>query len=136
MDACESGNKPSLKVLYEGSAASRGRASNGTEMSVATNDSQNDHHPRHGWRGHAACRDTETAFFFPNGETGEALVQAEAAKAVCADCPVRLECLEFAMVTNQPYGIFGGLTESERKLLRRRRGRERRDAEAGVVKAS
>ncbi len=105
-------------------------------MSVATNDSQNDHHARHGWRRHAACRDSETAFFFPNGETGEALVQAEAAKAVCADCPVRLECLEFAMVTNQPYGIFGGLTESERKLLRRRRARERRDAEAGVVRAS
>ncbi|MDP9070731.1 MAG: WhiB family transcriptional regulator, partial [Actinomycetota bacterium] len=57
-------------------------------MSVATDQSQNEHDARHGWRRLAACRDSETAFFFPNGETGEALVQAEAAKGICAGCPV------------------------------------------------
>ncbi len=82
------------------------------------------------WRQHAACRDMDTDLFFPNGETGDALEQAEAAKAVCARCPVREECLEFALVTNQQYGIFGGLTETERKSLRRRRARERRKRDA------
>ncbi len=91
---------------------------------------------RHAWRRLAACRDEDTDLFFPNGETGDALEQAELAKAICAGCPVRLECLEFALTTNQPYGIFGGLTEAERKSLRRRRVRERREAQARVAKAS
>jgi WhiB family redox-sensing transcriptional regulator len=97
-------------------------------MSVTTEGVHHDHGTRHGWRQRAACRDIDTDFFFPNGETGEALAQAEAAKAVCAGCQVRPECLDFAMVTNQPYGIFGGLTEADRKTLRRRRSRERTKA--------
>ncbi len=105
-------------------------------MSAITDGVHHDHDARHGWRRRAACRDVDTDLFFPNGETGDALVQAEAAKVVCAGCQVRPECLEFAMVTNQPYGIFGGLTESDRKSLRRRRSRERTGANGGVVRAS
>jgi WhiB family redox-sensing transcriptional regulator len=102
--------------------------------SVSISESFDESRSREGWRLLAACRDEDTDLFFPNGETGEALAQTEVAKSICATCPVRNECLEFAMTTNQPYGIFGGLTESERKSLRRRRSRERREAE--VAKAS
>ena len=83
-----------------------------------------------GWRRLAACRDADTDLFFPNGETGEALEQAAEAKAICAVCPVREECLDFALTTNQPYGVFGGLTETERRSLLRRRARERRQRQA------
>jgi WhiB family redox-sensing transcriptional regulator len=81
-----------------------------------------------GWRDDAACRSLDTNLFFPIGETGDAVHQTEAAKAICAVCPVQAECLEFAMSTNQQAGIFGGLNEHERRSLRRRRARQRRQA--------
>ena len=68
------------------------------------------------WREQAACRDLDTSTFFP--ETDE---EAAAAIAVCATCPVREACLEFALVTRQDDGVWGGMTEVERKRLRRRR---------------
>jgi WhiB family redox-sensing transcriptional regulator len=68
------------------------------------------------WRDDAACRDLDTAIFFP--ETDEA---AAAAQAICATCPVREACLEFALVTRQDDGVWGGMTENERRRLRRRR---------------
>ena len=68
------------------------------------------------WRLDAACRDLDTAIFFP--ETDEAV---DAAKAVCATCPVRQACLEFALITRQDDGVWGGLDENERKRVRRRR---------------
>ncbi len=71
------------------------------------------------WRHRAACRDSDADLFFPAGETGAALDQAEAARAVCARCPVRPECLAFALQTNQEAGIWGGATEAERRRLRR-----------------
>ena len=68
------------------------------------------------WRAAAACRDLDTAIFFP--ETDE---EAEPAKAVCASCPVREACLDFAMKNRQEEGVWGGLTQTERRRLRRRR---------------
>ena len=68
------------------------------------------------WRQDAACRDLDTAIFFP--DTDE---EVAAALAVCATCPVREACLEFALVTRQDDGVWGGLTETERRRLRRRR---------------
>ena len=68
------------------------------------------------WRQDAACRDLDTAVFFP--ETDE---ETGAALAVCATCPVREACLEFALVTRQDDGVWGGMTETDRKRLRRRR---------------
>jgi WhiB family transcriptional regulator, redox-sensing transcriptional regulator len=73
------------------------------------------------WRTKAACASVAPDLFFPAGETGDALEQAEAAKAICAGCPVRSECLEFAIATRQQYGIWGGTTEVERRSIRRRR---------------
>ena len=81
------------------------------------------------WRARAACRALPSDLFFPAGELEEeAVEQAEEAKAVCARCPVRTACLEFAIATNQPYGIWGGASASERRSIRRRRLAERRRA--------
>lgn len=76
---------------------------------------------RESWRARAACRSLDPDLFFPVGTTGAALAQIEAAKAVCRGCPSRTECLEFALATNQEAGIWGGLSEEERRVLRDRR---------------
>jgi WhiB family redox-sensing transcriptional regulator len=68
------------------------------------------------WKLKAACRDLDTSLFFPESEA-----DAHEAKEVCAGCPVREACLEFALSTRQHDGVWGGLTESERKRVRRRR---------------
>jgi WhiB family transcriptional regulator, redox-sensing transcriptional regulator len=74
-----------------------------------------------GWRARAACRDEDPELFFPIGSSGPAaLKQIAAAKAICAQCPVREACLRFALDTGQDYGIWGGLTEDERRRMRRR----------------
>lgn len=75
------------------------------------------------WRGRAACIDEDPELFFPIGTTGPAIEQANAAKRVCARCEVRESCLEFALETRQDAGVWGGLTEDERRVLRRRRRR-------------
>jgi WhiB family redox-sensing transcriptional regulator len=75
------------------------------------------------WRQRAACRDLDTAVFFPETEAGVA-----EAKAVCATCPVREACLNFALVTRQDDGVWGGLDENERRRVRRRRQEAARKA--------
>jgi WhiB family redox-sensing transcriptional regulator len=72
------------------------------------------------WRREALCRDTDPDLFFPVGTTGNALVQIERAKEVCSECPVNRECLDYALETNQDSGIWGGTSEEERRILRRR----------------
>ncbi len=76
-----------------------------------------------GWRDHAACLGHDTERFYPSGTTGAALDQAEQAKAVCAGCKVRAQCLDYAMDTNQDAGIWGGMTEDQRRTLRSSRQR-------------
>ncbi|MGH9278484.1 MAG: WhiB family transcriptional regulator [Acidimicrobiales bacterium] len=83
--------------------------------------------PTDGWLVRAACRALPTELFFPAGELDEqAVEQAEEAKSVCSGCPVQGACLEYAIATNQPYGIWGGANASERRSIRRRRQAERR----------
>ena len=72
-----------------------------------------------GWKLHGACRSSSPELFFPAGTTGLAAPDIEAAKAICAVCPVRRECLRWAVATNQEFGIWGGTTEEERRELRR-----------------
>jgi len=71
-----------------------------------------------GWRDRAACRCTDADLFFPAGSTGDAIEQIRAAKAVCRACPVRTECLQFSLESNQEAGIWGGKDEDERRKLR------------------
>ena len=78
------------------------------------------------WRFAARCADYDPDLFFPIGSSGPALRQTMQAKSVCADCPVRLECLEWAQSTQQLHGVWGGLDEHERERLRMNDGREAR----------
>ena len=71
------------------------------------------------WRRDAICRDTDPDLFFPVGTTGNALVQIDRAKEVCDQCPVKVDCLDYALETNQDSGIWGGTSEEERRVLRR-----------------
>ena len=71
------------------------------------------------WRRTAACRDTDPDLFFPVGTTGPAIEQIDTAKAVCDTCSSKAPCLEFAMITNQDSGVWGGTSEEERRKLRR-----------------
>ncbi len=73
------------------------------------------------WRGGAACREVDPGLFFPVGVTGPAETQIADAKAVCGRCGVREICLEFAVQTNQEYGVWGGMSEEERRAIRRAR---------------
>ncbi|HEX7107560.1 MAG TPA: WhiB family transcriptional regulator [Acidothermaceae bacterium] len=71
------------------------------------------------WRDDAACRDEDPELFFPIGHGPAAQAQIAAAKAVCARCPVVRECLAWALENGQDAGVWGGLTEEERRALRR-----------------
>ena len=78
------------------------------------------------WRELATCRDSEPNLFFPIGSTGPALDHIEEAKAICMECSVREECLNYALETNQEAGVWGGYAEDERRRLRKRWLAERR----------
>lgn len=81
------------------------------------------------WRTRSACREVDTAIFFP--DTGDEVATA-AAKAVCRTCPVREACLDFALLTRQNDGVWGGLDEDERRRVRRRRQEsDRKSRKAG-----
>jgi WhiB family redox-sensing transcriptional regulator len=66
-----------------------------------------------GWRYRAACRGTDLNVFFPG--RGES---AEPARQICAGCPVRQPCLDYALSHGITHGIWGGLTERDRRPLR------------------
>lgn len=70
------------------------------------------------WRRRAACLAADPELFFTVGTTALAGEQATEAKAVCAGCPVRRECLDWALVTKQDHGVWGGLDEFERRAER------------------
>ena len=73
------------------------------------------------WRSAALCRNEDPELFFPVGDTGPAALQIEEAKAICAICPVRTECADWADQHNIGDGIWGGLLPKQRSLRRRRR---------------
>jgi len=76
------------------------------------------------WRDHAACRRHDPDLFFPIGTAGPAQVQIARAKQVCATCPVRIQCLDWALASAQETGVWGGTSEDERRALRRRQLRQ------------
>ncbi|EFV13553.1 WhiB family transcriptional regulator [Segniliparus rugosus] len=77
------------------------------------------------WRHQAVCRDEDPELFFPVGNSGPALEQIKRAKVVCQRCPVSAECLSWALASGQDSGIWGGLSEDERRALKRRNARAR-----------
>lgn len=68
------------------------------------------------WRQHGACRGVDPDIFYP--VTDE---EADQAKAICATCPVREPCLEYALANRERDGVWGGATERERRRLIRQR---------------
>ena len=72
------------------------------------------------WQSRAACLHCDPDLFFPIACSGPALGQVAQAKAICARCPVRSECLQFALTTHQVHGVWGGTSEEERRMLRSR----------------
>jgi WhiB family redox-sensing transcriptional regulator len=77
------------------------------------------------WRHHAACRDEDPDLFFPIGDSGPALLQIDEAKAVCRRCPVTEQCWRWALESGQDFGVWGGLSEAERRAMQRRAARNR-----------
>jgi WhiB family transcriptional regulator, redox-sensing transcriptional regulator len=73
------------------------------------------------WLGRGACRYEDPELFFPVAAAGPGLVQVAAAKAVCARCAVRETCLRFALEAGQDHGVWGGMSEEERRAIRRAR---------------
>lgn len=88
------------------------------------------------WRQDRACADMDPNLFFPIGLMGDAIDQTNLAKSICAQCPVRGQCLEFALRTHQDYGIWGGRTEDERRVMRRNRRAAARRAATAAAQAS
>ncbi|WP_424210759.1 WhiB family transcriptional regulator [Streptomyces sp. BI20] len=77
------------------------------------------------WQEEAACRRLGSSLFFhPAGERGEEREERDrAAKEICALCPVRERCLRHALAVGEPYGVWGGLTEEERRAVTTGAGR-------------
>ncbi|MFB8395419.1 WhiB family transcriptional regulator [Streptomyces yangpuensis] len=94
------------------------------------------------WHAEAVCRRDEAGLFFaPSKEpTAARLSREEAAKRVCARCPVMVACREHALLQPEPYGVWGGLTAAERRVVlarMRRRSAELRQAPgAGSIAAA
>ena len=86
------------------------------------------------WRHEAACREVDPELFFPIGNTGPALLQIDEAKQVCQRCSVMDECLRWAIDSGQDAGVWGGMSEDERRALKRRTIRLR--ARAHVLSAA
>ncbi|MFI8103770.1 WhiB family transcriptional regulator [Streptomyces sp. NPDC086023] len=74
---------------------------------------------RRAWPDRAACRGLGTEGFLrpPCESSRERSAREEAARKVCAACPVRVECRRHALSSREPYGVWGGLTEEERRAL-------------------
>jgi WhiB family transcriptional regulator, redox-sensing transcriptional regulator len=70
------------------------------------------------WRLHAHCRDADPDIFFhPEGERGGARRRRDrAAKQICSNCSVARQCAQYSIAAAEPYGTWGGVTETERML--------------------
>ena len=117
----EDGYKPAVRRLLSGSRAGTGQNANpiavtagdprsliaileGMEAMIAGTE----------WMDQGLCAQTDPEAFFPEqgGSTSEA-------KAVCRSCEVRAECLDYALENDEHYGIWGGLSERERRRIKR-----------------
>lgn len=77
------------------------------------------------WHEDAACASSDPSLFFAGDEE-----VVDDAMAMCAGCPVRRECLEFALEVGEMHGVWGGTTEAQRRRMIRARRREARERDA------
>jgi WhiB family redox-sensing transcriptional regulator len=71
------------------------------------------------WRDDALCAETDPDLFFASIGHADSVTEA---KKICLGCEVRQQCLEFALQTNERFGVWGGKSERERRKLRRQLG--------------
>ena len=79
------------------------------------------------WQFRAACRGEDSSLFFAPSyfeKREEKRAREAGAKRLCAVCPVRIECLEYALRIRETHGVWGGLNETERRALLRDRERQ------------
>jgi WhiB family transcriptional regulator, redox-sensing transcriptional regulator len=88
------------------------------------------------WRLEAACQQLPTELFFPIGHGPRAEAQTKLAKSICNTCPVRAQCLEYALGANAQYGVFGGMAEEERREVRRHLARRFELVEGGLEESA
>ena len=72
------------------------------------------------WQQRGSCRATDSEVFFPPAHfehKPEREVREAAAKAICVGCPVRVDCLTWALAVREPHGVWGGASEGERKQM-------------------
>lgn len=81
-----------------------------------------------GWQNKANCMGVDPELFFP--ERGASTREA---KEVCRGCVVRSDCLEYALANGEKFGIWGGLSERERRKVRRSRALARRAASGATA---
>jgi WhiB family redox-sensing transcriptional regulator len=81
---------------------------------------------RRDWWRSAACQEADPELFFPVAPVGPGAGEIAQAKALCAACAVRRQCLQYALATHQVHGVWGGMTETER-LIHVRRDWEHRE---------
>ena len=80
-----------------------------------------------GWQRLAACRGEDSSFYFAPSyfeKRGEKLAREAVAKRICAVCPVAEPCLDYALETREAHGVWGGLNETERRAVLKRRALE------------
>jgi len=70
------------------------------------------------WTRYAACRGHDPELFYPVSFAGPALDDIGRAKAICASCTVRTDCLSWALRAGEPDGVWGGTTPEERRYIR------------------
>ncbi|MGW2844406.1 WhiB family transcriptional regulator [Streptomyces sp. NPDC001274] len=85
------------------------------------------------WRVRGACQGIDPELFWPKGESHPARAQAEQAKQVCRTCQVRRQCLEWAVEAREDFGVWGGLSERERRQVHRRKARSYGQNEVSAV---
>jgi WhiB family redox-sensing transcriptional regulator len=78
------------------------------------------------WMAEGKCREVPPSVFFPSDGVG-----VEAARRICAECPVKSPCLEYALVNRVDHGVWGGTSERERRRIARRRRLEQAERQAG-----
>ena len=80
------------------------------------------------WMAQGNCREEPPGTFFPSDGVG-----VEVARRICATCPVKGPCLEYALANHIDHGVWGGASERERRRIARRRRVEAREAAAAVT---
>lgn len=75
------------------------------------------------WMAQGKCREVPPAVFFPNDGVG-----VDTARRICAECPVKAPCLEYALLNRIDHGVWGGTSERERRRIARQRRLDRAEA--------